>query len=53
MTSLLIALLLVSAVALGAWLDTHPWERGQRIRFTGPPTLADCLQPAPKGVRRG
>lgn len=59
MTSILVALLLVAAVALGAWLDRHPWARHQRIRFTGPPTLADVLQPKPprlqllKGGRRG
>jgi hypothetical protein len=57
-TSLFVALLLVAAVALGAWLDTHPWARHQRIRFTGPLTLADVLEAKPprlqllKGGRR-
>lgn len=54
MTSLIVCLLLVAAVAFGAWLDSHPWERPERIYWGGPPTLADCLQAPPKkGERRG
>lgn len=54
MTSIPAALLLVAAVALGRWLDSHPWRRPARLYWGGPPTLADCLQPTRKrGVRRG
>lgn len=54
MTSILVALLLLALVALGAWLDSHPWARPERLYWSGPPTLADCLQAPPKkGVRRG
>ncbi len=51
MTSVLVALLLVAAVAVGAWLDTHPWRRHQPLYWGGLPTLADVLQPKPPRLR--
>lgn len=54
MTSLLVSLLLLAAVGLGLWLDTHPWQRPERLYWGGMPTLADCLEAPPKkGVCRG
>lgn len=54
MTSIPAAVLLLSAVGLGFWLELR--RPPPRLYWSGPPTLADCLQPAPKrlkGVRRG